>query len=284
MIMARKIFNFINSMLSFVLFSMSCQFNGFRNKFEIFRVLNCLYFKSKLYKATNEEVSQRIFKFKITGFSYESLFYLFKEIFVHGDYYFESAKESPAIIDCGANIGMSVLYFKKIYPQCSVIAFEPNPFAFALLTKNINQNNFKEIRIENAGLANLKGSFDFFFDGFKGSFGGSIKKDRGGQQILNIQTHKLSEYIKDKSFDLIKIDIEGAETEVLVDLCESNTLGNSNKYIIEYHMLAKSNNSYFSDFLKPFESQNFRYLLKADNRVDVAMHDILIYLSKTGNS
>ena len=41
-------------------------------------------------------------------------------------------------IDCGANIGISILFFKKQYPDCTIMAFEPNPHAFPLLEKNVN--------------------------------------------------------------------------------------------------------------------------------------------------
>ena len=279
--MGKRIFNFINTMLSFVLLSMKCRFKGFMNKLEIFRVLNSLYFKSKINSSSDKEVNQRIFNFNITGLSYRSLYFLFNEIFVYSDYYFESPKQCPAIIDCGANIGMTILFFKKLYPNCSIIAFEPNPFLFALLTKNVNQNKLENVVLENVGLSNEEGSSDFFFDGFKASFGGSIKKDRGGTNVLKIQTRKLSEYIKGGSFDLIKIDIEGAETDVLSDLCQSNTLRNAENYIIEYHMASKNNNTYFSDFLKPFENQKYTYLLKANNKKGVIIHDILISLSKS---
>ena len=46
-------------------------------------------------------------------------------------------------------------------------------------------------------------------------------------------------------------------------------------------MASKNNNTYFSDFLKPFESQNYTYLLKANNKKGDIIHDILISLSKS---
>ena len=64
-------------------------------------------------------------------------------------------------------------------------------------------------------------------------------------------------------------------------LFRSNTLRNAENYIIEYHMASKNNNTYFSDFLKPFESQNYTYLLKANNKKGDIIHDILISLSKS---
>ena len=43
----------------------------------------------------------------------------------------------PLIIDCGANIGISVLEWKSRWPMARVICFEPDPDAFRLLEMNI---------------------------------------------------------------------------------------------------------------------------------------------------
>ena len=50
-----------------------------------------------------------------------------KDIFVRRIYHFESHRSDPLIIDCGSNIGLSILYFVSTYPSSRVIAFEPDP-------------------------------------------------------------------------------------------------------------------------------------------------------------
>jgi FkbM family methyltransferase len=42
-------------------------------------------------------------------------------------YYFRAATDSPVIFDCGASIGLVMLYFRTLYPGCMVEAFEPDP-------------------------------------------------------------------------------------------------------------------------------------------------------------
>jgi uncharacterized radical SAM superfamily Fe-S cluster-containing enzyme len=44
------------------------------------------------------------------------------EIFIKRNYEFKSPKESPKIIDVGANIGLSIIFFKQLYPK-SIITF-----------------------------------------------------------------------------------------------------------------------------------------------------------------
>ncbi|MBH5294795.1 FkbM family methyltransferase [Salmonella enterica] len=43
---------------------------------------------------------------------------------------------TPVIVDCGANIGTSVLHFLEAYPRAHVVAIEPAPDNFALLSRN----------------------------------------------------------------------------------------------------------------------------------------------------
>ena len=52
---------------------------------------------------------------------------LFREIFVGGIYMFECNTDRPIIVDCGSDIGMSILFFKRLYPKARIIGFEPDP-------------------------------------------------------------------------------------------------------------------------------------------------------------
>jgi len=44
---------------------------------------------------------------------------------------------TPLILDCGANIGLSSLYFAKNWPSAHVVAVEPDPSNFELLRRNV---------------------------------------------------------------------------------------------------------------------------------------------------
>src|SRR6478672_5618518 len=47
------------------------------------------------------------------------------EIFIE-EVYKQSLPPNPYIIDCGANIGLSVIYLKQMFPDARIIAFEPD--------------------------------------------------------------------------------------------------------------------------------------------------------------
>ena len=67
--------------------------------------------------------------------------FLFNELFADACYSFRAQTDSPLIFDCGSNIGLSILFFKKLYPKARVIGFEPDPLTFQTLRENSERNS-----------------------------------------------------------------------------------------------------------------------------------------------
>jgi hypothetical protein len=65
---------------------------------------------------------------------------LFREIFVDRLYDVPLASDAPRIIDCGSNIGMSILFIKNLYPKANFVGSEPNPLTFPTLRENVERN------------------------------------------------------------------------------------------------------------------------------------------------
>jgi hypothetical protein len=88
--------------------------------------------------------------FRFTYADRESLVHTLIEQFGNNEYFFAPTRPNPVIVDAGANIGDSLLYFAYRYPSASVYCFEPNAEAFSLLEKNIknNQSELKNKRTE----------------------------------------------------------------------------------------------------------------------------------------
>ena len=68
-----------------------------------------------------------------------------KEIFIE-DVYYQQLPENAYILDCGAHIGLSVIYLKSICPSANIICFEPDNKNFELLQKNIASHNSKILK------------------------------------------------------------------------------------------------------------------------------------------
>src|SRR3954468_23264314 len=78
--------------------------------------------------------------------------FLLHEIFVNAEYDFVARVACPRIVDCGANNGMAVLFFKARYPNADVLAFEPHPSALNCLKQNIDFNRLESVVAERAAV------------------------------------------------------------------------------------------------------------------------------------
>src|SRR6266540_416966 len=63
---------------------------------------------------------------------------MYEDIFKEQTYRFQTSHLSPYIIDGGANIGLSTLYFKELYPNSHITAFEADEQIFDVLKRNVH--------------------------------------------------------------------------------------------------------------------------------------------------
>jgi FkbM family methyltransferase len=163
----------------------------------------------------------------------DSFWYLhsLKELFIDEVYRFPSSRPDPYILDCGANIGLSAIYFKRLYPKARVIAFEPDDHIFKLLQNNLQSFGFNDVQLEKKAIWTEETVLDF--SGL-GSLGGKLVDEgsKDGVNIISVPTVRLKDYLSQK-VDFLKMDIEGPEVKVLCDCAES--LGNVENLFVEYH-------------------------------------------------
>jgi len=254
---------------------------SFLEKVKVFFSIVQWELKKKSKKKQKNIVKSKFLGFSFLSYNYWTIDYLFEEIFLNNEYNFKAHTQTPLIIDCGSNIGMSILYFKYIYPNSRIIAFEPNPNSFKLLKKNVANNNLKNVEINNLGLYDEETEISFYIDNNLSSLVGSINKKRGGTNELKVSAKKLSSYLKDvEEVDLIKIDVEGAEINIIKELLETKTLNKVKEYIIEYHHNMGEDKSNLSSFLAVFETNGYNYNIKTNFKKINSFQDILIHFYK----
>ena len=157
-----------------------------------------------------------------------SFVWQFKEIFTDELYYFEPSTPQPLILDCGANIGMSVAYFREKYPQARIIAFEADPAIGRILTKNLEENGVRDIEVVNKAVWIDEAGVSF---GSEAADSSSIFSKEARNVVPSV---RLRDYLlRETQIDLLKIDIEGAETAVLEDCRDALT--NVRRMFIEFH-------------------------------------------------
>src|SRR5579883_1395015 len=205
--------------------------------------------------------------------------YLFQEIFIDMSYFFRADTLEPTVVDCGANIGMSVLFFKELYPAARVVAFEPDPATFEILKKNVAQNNLDRIELHQCALGEHDGSADFYRGAEAGGLMMSLNKERMGGVKLTVPVRCLSQFI-DSEIDLLKLDVEGAEDQVLHDLVASGKLARIRQIHAEYHHHIAADVDRLGGFLDVLERGGFGYQLAARCEkwaTPGAFQDIAIY-------
>lgn len=174
--------------------------------------------------------------FKLTFLDYSSLVVPYAEIFLHRDYDIDLKTDKPYIIDCGSHIGISVLFYKKKFPNAEIVCFEADPQNYQVLVENIKNNDLKDIQVHNLAVTNQEGSQIEFNRTLGQSMGGgtSIRMKASGHDIetILVKTTALSKYL-DRRVDFLKIDIEGVEDLVITEA--SAHLKNVRYLFCEFH-------------------------------------------------
>lgn len=207
---------------------------------------------------------ESVFGYQIHFFDYHTFATLFEELYVADIYYFSASSPEPFIIDCGSNIGLSVLYFKRLYPKARVIAFEPDKATFEMLEQNVRSNNLADVTVVNKALCDSVGSVPFYVSPEQpGLLVQSMRKENlVRSQVTSVETEMLSTYLTEP-VDFLKMDIEGAEDQVLKDLKETGKLALVREIVLEYHHHLTPREDKLGVFLKTLEQTNFGYQLKA---------------------
>lgn len=219
-----------------------------------------MYLKSIFASGTQITPINKIKNLNILSHSNGEFFCLYNEIFAEKLYYFDTNDKTPFIVDCGSNIGISVLFFKTLYPNSEILAFEPSPNNFDLLSKNVKNNNLKNVSLHQKALADKPGSIKLYGEGTPL---GSIIKDNphNAKTYSVVEAIILSDYIN-KKVNLLKIDTEGAEFLILNELDSKNKLHFIDKIIMEYHHFTTQNN--LSKLLNILEKNEFAYQICSD--------------------
>jgi FkbM family methyltransferase len=145
---------------------------------------------------------------------------VFRQVLVTGEYDWEFSKPPAVIVDAGANIGLSSVFYANKYPAAKVIAIEPEDSNFALLVQNAAAypnivpvrgalwNEDRELSLVDSGVG---------YYGFQTVASGD---PHGGRVVAKVPGMTIDSVMRDHSIghiDILKIDIEGSEKELFED-------------------------------------------------------------------
>lgn len=129
------------------------------------------------------------------------------------------------VFDVGANVGDVTLAAARSFPNAQIYSFEPVRATYQMLCKNI-KNYSERITPYNLGFFNVSKRLDIHMTSFHGANSiidqslnhKSVHPHIRETGIESIQVYTLDSFMADKSIDridIVKIDVEGAELEVI---------------------------------------------------------------------
>lgn len=160
-------------------------------------------------------------------------FTVFEDIFLKHEYHFKHRSKPHFILDAGANIGLAAVFFKRKFPDVSIICIEPEPSNFEMLKKNTEKYN--GITCIRKGVWNKTCSLQILDDGL-GEWGFTVKEVSDGLPNT-VQAVSISDIMKEngiQKIDVLKMDIEGSEMEVMSENYE-DWISKTQTLLIETH-------------------------------------------------
>jgi FkbM family methyltransferase len=142
------------------------------------------------------------------------------DIFVRRALEFDTVSAAPTILDCGANVGLAAMWLRRAYPQARITAYEADPQVYEVLQRNLNRNGMSGITARHAAIWREASTIPFRCEG---SDAGAI--DRVGAATAGTLQEVPSVRLRDVlaqsgTVDFMKMDIEGAELDVLEDAAD----------------------------------------------------------------
>ena len=183
-------------------------------------------------------------------------------------------RPGDVFVDVGANIGYyTLLGARLVGPKGKVVAIEASPRTFGALNANIDRNEVVNVRAVNVAASNRRGSVQVFA-GSPDNIGGTSIMPRHGAAEATVEAFPLADILTHTelaSAAVIKIDVEGAEGDVLRGLLDSSQfLGNDTEIIVEItpDWLSESGDSAES-LLEEFRQRGyFTYELRTLSRAE----------------
>jgi FkbM family methyltransferase len=148
--------------------------------------------------------------------------FIHSEVFEHQYYRLPLARSPATILDLGANIGLTAIYFARAFPTARLACVEPVPGNVRLLERNLSLNGIAATVIA-AAIHLVDGSVLMQFDAK--DYGHRVAVDAADETLttLAVQATSIPTILTRLKWDrigLLKVDIEGHEATLFSGNCD----------------------------------------------------------------
>lgn len=158
-------------------------------------------------------------------------------------FYYQNRNRYSRVLDLGANIGLHTLVLFKL--GYAVSSYEPDPAHIVQIKKVLTANNFSTDGIVEAAVSTADGIENFVrvLGNTTGSHleGAKSGTPYGGYEKFSVDTHDFKKVLE-KSFDLVKMDVEGHEAALVTHL--DSVHFESTDFLLEVGSAANANSIY----------------------------------------
>lgn len=137
------------------------------------------------------------------------------------DYCLRSTHIPDRIIDGGSNIGLTIFYFRLKFPNTPILGFEPVEILFDVLVLNLKTNKLLDVEVRNVALTDKAGLVSMYKNGARSNLNWSMVRQNVESQSTPVQSALLSSFTEGTGNYALKLDVEGAEVEIMNDLINS---------------------------------------------------------------
>jgi FkbM family methyltransferase len=181
----------------------------------------------------------------------------------HERMYAAALGPSPYVLDVGANYGLAAIALAAEHPGADIVCFEADPAIAAIAEANLAAAGLDDVTMVRAAAWTEDGMMRFAAEG---SDAGRLGDDGG----LEVPTVRLRDWL-DRDVDLLKMDIEGAEVEVLLDCADR--LDRVGRLVCEYHSFADRPQR-LGELIAALEGAGHRVIVTGDMAPDHPLIDV----------
>lgn len=184
-------------------------------------------------------INKTLFAISLQNFSSDSM--VFRQIFINQEYrivaklFITNNIPLTTIIDAGANIGLTSIFFKAHFPDAKIIALEPFDSTFRKLNDHIHRNDLADVTTVKKG---LWGYCTYLHSDTSRLEWGYRLHEPSGNVNASFEVITISDIMnqyKLEFIDFLKIDIEGGEVSVFSNESNMDWLNKVKVIAIEIH-------------------------------------------------